>query len=50
VKLEIPAEKILPQIEEFIINQMNQVKISNKKLVVEKVEWTQNGLTLTIKD
>jgi hypothetical protein len=47
--IDIPSDKILPKLLDSIAEQMKEVVLpGNKKMSVDKVEWTAEGLRVWI--
>ena len=49
--VDIPSDKILPDIEKGIIDNMKiMMQHEDKKVVIEKIEWTPEGIRVWIQD
>ena len=49
--VDIPSDKILPDLEESLKTNMKEMMVNEeKKVVIEKIEWTAEGIRLWIQD
>jgi len=46
---DVPAEQILPELEKSLLENMKKLMANEKKkIVVERLEWTEKGIRVWI--
>ena len=49
--VDVPSEQLLPEMEKSIREMMSNIMVGEKKkVVIEKIEWTEKGLRVWIQN